>query len=86
MLSLRKKNKYLVSKTVIIELKHYALCFQNGVLMWKFVMEKLNGYNFFIEDDELLETYNGIWDKVGNSIKKEIDCEPITRKKFWKPK
>ena len=37
----------------------------------------------FVEDDELLETYNGIWNKVGNSIKKEIDCEPITRKKFW---
>ena len=36
----------------------------------------------FIEDYELLETYNGIWDKVGNSIKKEIDYEPITRKKF----
>ena len=36
----------------------------------------------FIEDAELLETYNGIWDKVGNSIKKEIDYEPITRKKF----
>ena len=36
----------------------------------------------FIEDDELLETYNGIWDKVGNGIKKEIDYEPITRKKF----
>ena len=36
----------------------------------------------FIEGDELLETYNGIWDKVGNSIKKEIDYEPITRKKF----
>ena len=45
-------------------------------------MEKLNGYIFFIEDDELLETYNGIWDKVSTSIKKEIDCEPMTRKKF----
>ena len=36
---------------------------------------------FFIEDDQLLETYNGIWNKVSNSIKK-IDSEPITRKKF----
>ena len=36
----------------------------------------------FIEADELLETYNGIWNKVGNSFKKEIDCETIKGKKF----
>ena len=29
-------------------------------------------YIFFIEDNELLETYNGIWNKVSNSIKKKI--------------
>ena len=39
-------------------------------------------YISFIEDNELLETYKGICNKVSNSIKKEIDCEPITRKKF----
>ena len=27
---------------------------------------------FFIEDDELLEIYNGIWNKVSNSTKKEL--------------
>ena len=26
---------------------------------------------FFIEDDKLLEKYNGIWYKASNSIKKE---------------
>ena len=36
----------------------------------------------FIEDNELLETYNGVWNKVSNSIKKQNDCEPITRKTF----
>ena len=39
---------------------------------------------FFIGDDQLLETYNNIWKKVSNSIKKELDCEPIYDKKFWK--
>ena len=39
---------------------------------------------FFIEDDELLEIYNGIWNKVSNSIKKELDCEPIYNKTFVK--
>ena len=43
-------------------------------------------YISFIEDNELLETYKGIWNKISNSIKKEIDCEPITRKKFSEPK
>ena len=37
---------------------------------------------FFIEDNELLEIYYSIWHKVSNSVKKETDCEPITRKKF----
>ena len=27
----------------------------------------------FIEDNELLEKYNNIWNKVSNSIKKELD-------------
>ena len=30
-----------------------------------------------IEDDELLEKYNEIWEKVKNMIKKEFDSEPI---------
>ena len=32
---------------------------------------------FFIKDDEFLEKYNGTWNKVSNSIKKELYCEPI---------
>ena len=29
--------------------------------------------NFLIEDDDLLEKYNTIWDKVSSDIKKEFD-------------
>ena len=36
---------------------------------------------FFIEDDELLKKYNNIWNKVSNSIKKELHCKPICNKK-----
>ena len=32
---------------------------------------------FFIEDDDLLEKYNTIWDKVSADIKKEFDRKPI---------
>ena len=40
--------------------------------------------NSFIQDDELLEEYNGVWNKVSNSIKE--DCESVFNKKFLKTK
>ena len=41
---------------------------------------------FLIEDDDLLEKYNTIWDKVSADIKKEFDREPVYNKKFLKTK
>ena len=41
---------------------------------------------FLIEDNDLLERYNTIWDKVRIYIKKEFDIEPVSRNVFWKPK
>ena len=41
---------------------------------------------FLIEDDDLLEKYNTIWDKVSADIKKEFDCEPVYNKHFLKTK
>ena len=32
---------------------------------------------FLIEDDDLLEKCNTIWDKVSADIKKEFDSEPV---------
>ena len=32
---------------------------------------------FLIEDDDLLEKYNTIWDKVSANIKKEFDSQPV---------
>ena len=32
--------------------------------------------DFLIEDDDLLEKFNTIWDKVSTDIKKEFDSEP----------
>ena len=39
-----------------------------------------------IEDEELLKTYNDIWNKVSNNMKKEFGSEPIYNKKFLKTK
>ena len=48
------------------------------------MMDKLNGCIF--EDDELLEKYNTVWDKVSADTKKECDSEPVYNKKFLKTK
>ena len=39
-----------------------------------------------IEDDDLLEKYNIIWDKFSADIKKEFDSEPVYNKEFLKTK
>ena len=39
---------------------------------------------FLIEDDELLEKYNTISDKVSIIIKKEYDSKSLCNKKCWK--
>ena len=41
---------------------------------------------FLIEDDDLLEKDNTIWDKVSADIKKEFDSDPVYYKEFWKNK
>ena len=41
---------------------------------------------FLIEDDDLLEKYNTIWDKASADIKKEFDSEPVYDKGFLKTK
>ena len=41
---------------------------------------------FLIEDDDLLEKYNTIWDKVIAGIMNEFDSEPVYNKRFLKTK
>ena len=40
--------------------------------------------SFLMKDDELLEKYNEIWEKVSNSIKKEFYIEPVYNEKNLK--
>ena len=42
--------------------------------------------NLLIEDDELIEKYNTIWDKVSADIKEEFDSEPDYNNNFLKHK
>ena len=41
---------------------------------------------FLIEDDDLLEKHNTIWDKVSADIKKEFNSKPAYNKEFLKTK
>ena len=41
---------------------------------------------YFIDDGDLLKKYNDIWNKVSNSMKKELDCEHIYNEIFLKTK
>ena len=36
----------------------------------------------FIENDDLIEKYNVIWDKASVNIKKEFDSKPVYKKYF----
>ena len=49
----------------------------NGWTKWMYIS---------IKDNDLLEKYNTIWDKVTADINKYIDNEPAYNKNFWKPK
>ena len=53
-------------------------------------VKSYNGQNkwmyFLIEDDDLLEKYDTISDKVSADIKIELDREPVYNKKFLKMK
>ena len=39
-----------------------------------------------IKNDELLEKYNEIWEKVKDSLKRELDSKPVYNKKYLKAK
>ena len=54
-------------------------CFQKQALISKVMIDKLNGC---IEDDDVSEKFNSIWDKVNADIKKESDSEPAYNKYF----
>ena len=41
---------------------------------------------FLIENDDLLEKYNTIWDKVSADVRKEFDKEPVYNKNYLKTK
>ena len=54
--------------------------------MEKFMRDKPNGFTFWIEDDDLLEKYNTIQDKVSADIKDEFGNQLVYNKNYLKTK
>ena len=50
---------------------------QDGQTKWMYLL---------IVDDDLLQKYNTIWDKVSTNIKKEFDSKPVYNKNYLKTK
>ena len=42
--------------------------------------------SFLIKDDELVEKYNEIWDKISNGMKNGFDSEPVHNEKYLQTK
>ena len=65
---------------------------------WHIMLSKVSAYvkscdgqtnewmYFLLEDDDLLEKYDTIWDKISADDKKEFDSEPVYNKIFLKTK
>ena len=48
--------------------------------------DKTKYVSFLIKDDELLEKYNEIWDKVSHTVGKVYDSNPVYNKKYLRAK
>ena len=40
--------------------------------------------SFLIKNDEILEKFNEIWEKLSDSIKNEFNSDPVYNKKYLK--
>ena len=53
---------------ILLKTGSYVKRYDGGAFKWMY---------FLIDDEELLKKYNDIWNKVCNSMKKELDSESI---------
>ena len=81
------KRVLIISSTIKILKRNRALClFLSKMPKYRRDFSKTKHMSFLIKDNKLLGKCNEIWEKVKNSIKKEIDNEPIYNEKYVKAK
>ena len=67
---------------IIIKLKHYAQCLRKRVHTPEVMMVILYRCIFFIECDQILEKYDGNWNKASKSVKENLIANTSTIKNF----
>ena len=63
----------MITCTKIIKLSHKNMILPKKTTYVKSYDGQTKWIYFLVEDDDLLEKYNTIWDKVSANIKKEFD-------------
>ena len=74
---------YISTKNQCIQKR---LTFLPKVSVYRKDFDETKYMSFLIKDDELLEAYHEIWEKVKNIIKKEFDSEPVYNEKYLRAK
>ena len=75
----KKRFKYFIRYKDAKKFEPYVHSSQKLLYIEKSLM-KLHLCFLLIKDDELLEKYNEIWEKVKDSLKKELDNESVYNK------
>ena len=67
--------------------KNRPLCiFLPKITAYRKDFDETKFMSFLIKDDELLEKYKEIWEKVKDSLKREFDIKPLYNKKYLRAK
>ena len=73
-----------INKTVVSKVFKYFIGFNETTMYistFRKDFDETKYMSFLIKDDELLDKYNEIWEKVKSNLKKEFDSEPVYNQK-----
>ena len=82
--------KYIdINKTVVSKVFKYFIGFNETTMHispFRKDFDETKYLSFLIKDDELLDKYNEIWEKVKSNLTKEFESEPVYNQKHLKAK
>ena len=73
-----------INKTVVSKVFKYFIGFNETTMYispFRKDFDETKYMSFLIKDDELLDKYSEIWEKVKSNLKKEFDSEPVYNQK-----